>query len=203
MTGIASINPRKATYCTNTPSIVSPGNTSPPELPLPNPKPNPSAMRNPWPPKNPNPVGNQTLNETRSRPMAETREDLKGCPRRRRIDQLRKGGELGNGKRNGREATWHRWRFCCCAAPHDDASAVRHDEELPCCCKAQYLQEPTARGDHHPQGEKIKKKSPKRGKENPRVRKRDAPSDRGGGGDRRGGLRTRCPCRRRGGRRGR
>jgi len=35
--------------------------------------------------------------------MAETRENFKGCPKRRRINHLRKGGELGNGKRDERE----------------------------------------------------------------------------------------------------
>jgi hypothetical protein len=44
--------------------------------------------------------------------------------------------------------TWHRWRFCCCAAPQATASAVRHDEELPC-CRPQYLQAPRTKGDHN------------------------------------------------------
>ena len=77
--------------------------------------------------------------------------------------------------------TWHRWRFCCCAAPHDDASAVHHDEELPC-CKARYLQEPTARG-YHPQGEKIdkggkRKETPPRAKERRAVGSRRRPARR-------------------------
>jgi hypothetical protein len=67
--------------------------------------------------------------------------------------------------------TWHRWRFCCCAAPHDDGSVVHHDEELPC-CKARYLQEPTARGDHR-QGEKIDKGG-KRRENPPRAKERRA-----------------------------
>jgi len=61
MTGIASINPRKATYCTNTPPIVP---YSLPTHPQGTPRhlncsvqiPNPSALRNPSPPKTPIPA---------------------------------------------------------------------------------------------------------------------------------------------------
>ena len=57
-----------------------------------------------------------------------------------------------------RVVTWHRWRFCCCAAPQATASAARHDEELPC-CRPQYLQAPRSQGDHTCI---IGRKSPKR-----------------------------------------
>lgn len=159
--------------------------------------PNPSAMRNPSPPEKKTTQSRLQPNPKRQANPAEggnPREFHKGGPKGDESTSSVREVELGNGKRDERKVTWHRCRFWCCAGPHDDTpSAVRHGEGLPC-CKARYLLEPTARGDQ------IKKNS-KEGKEPPphtraRAWKRDAPSDRGGG-DRRGGLRTRCPCLRR------